>query len=112
MPAKLAIRAIENTQDPGDPMCTQIGNIVSVGPANWDCGAKVVLPNWIVVTISDATYKQVLKYSAVHKELDQIVGKTRFRITTAAVDQVIALGGIGTFTKAQLLSVLVDRADG
>ena len=261
MPCRLAIRAIENAQDPGNVMAAQKGNIVSVGPANWDFGAKVVLPNWIVVTISNLRYRAALQwhgqwlrtpqleivahnvaldeyrlrlsgktpstagrggvtlaeaqqfiddwdaalfssdansvtfdltvkaagfskgfwgrdlpdvvfaetsydqgtgkhlvtadYSAtsftsnavahaarnrgadildnvagvltyeidrldvraellrdLHEELGHVVGKTRYTITEAAVDTVIAAGGTGTFTKAQLLSVLIDRADG
>lgn len=63
MPARLAIRAVQNIQNPGDPMATQKGNIVSVAAANWNFGAKVILPNWIVVTISDITYKQPLQVS-------------------------------------------------
>ena len=261
MPAKLAIRAIENTQNPSDLTAAQKGNIVSVGPANWDFGAKVVLPNWIVATINGVSYKQVEQYNVqwlrtpqlevisqdaaldkfrlrlygktpsasgrggiplaeaqqfiddwagavvssdansvtfdltikdagfskgfwgrdlsavsfvetsydeatgkhlitadysatpfssnavahaagnrgadildndagvltyeidrldvraellrdIHEELGHMVGKTRYAITEAAVDTVIAAGGTGTFTKAQLLSVLIDRADG
>ena len=242
-------------------MVAQKGNIVSVGPVNWDFGSKVVLPNWIVVTISGVTYKQLLQYHGqwlrtpqleivsqdlavdefririfgktpslggrggitlveaqkfindwnatvvlsdensvtfdltikdagfsrgfwgldlpavvfgeisydqatgkhiitadytatsfapnmvahvavnrgadildndagvltceidrfdvraellrdIHEELGHAVGKTRYAITEAAVDTVIATGGTGTFTKMQLLSVLIDRADG
>lgn len=260
MTCKLAIRAAISP-NPGDPMHPQKGNIVSPGSANWDFGAKVVLPNWIVVTISDLNYKQVLQYHGqwlrtpqltvvqsnpvldqfrlrlqgktpaasgrggitlaeaqkfiddwgvtlvssdsnsvtfdltikdagfskgfwgrdlssvvfaeisydqgtgkhlvtadysvtsftpnavahaaigrgadildnvagvltyeidrldvraellrdIHEELGHIVGKTRYAITEAAVDTVIGMGGTGTFTKAQLLAVLIDRADG
>ena len=261
MPARLAIRAAQNTQNPSDLMAAQKGNIVSVAAANWDFGAKVILPNWIVVTISDVTYKQALQYKGqwlrtpqltvvsqdlvldewrlrlsgktpaatgrggvtlaeaqqfiddwaatlvssdansvtfdltvkdagfskgfwgrnlpsvvfaessydqgtgkhtvtadysatsfspnavahaavnrgadvldnvagvltyeidrldiraellrdIHEKLGQMVGKTRFAVTETAVDTVITAGGTGTFTKAQLLSVLIDRADG
>lgn len=61
MPCTLAIRASESTGGP-DPMIPQKGNIVSVGPANWEFGASVILPNWIVVTLSNVTYRQALAY--------------------------------------------------
>jgi len=261
MPCKLAIRAIENTQDPGNLMAAQKGNIVSVFPANWDLGPDEGLPNWIVVTLSDVSYRGALQYIGqwlrtpqlevisqnlvidgfrlrlygktpaangiagitladaqqfiddwsatlfssdansvtfdltikdagfskgfwgrdlpgvvfaetnydqgtgkhlvtadysatafpanavahqaanrgadildnvagvltyevdrldvrnqllrdVKEKLGHMVGKTRYAITEAAVDTVIAIGGTGTFTKAQLLSALIDRADG
>ena len=261
MPCRLAIRAIENTQDPGNILAAQKGNIVSIGADNWDFGGKVILPNWIVVTISDVTYQQALAYHGqwlrtpefvvvahnatsdgyrlrlkgktpalsgvggvtlaeaqefiddwdatyvsndsnsvtfdlsvrdagfskgfwgrdlpgvifaessydevtgkhivtadysatafdsnavshqavgrgadvtdnvggvltfeidrldvkaemlrdIHEKLGHMVGKTRYSISESAVDTVIASGGAGTFTKAQLLGVLVDRADG
>ncbi len=260
MPCKLAIRAVISP-NPGDPLHPQKGNIVSIGPANWDFGAKVILPNWIVATISDIPYRQALQWHGqwlrtpqltvvqsdlvldrfrlrlsgktpaatgrggvtlaeaqkflddwdvvifssdtnsvtfdmtikdagfskgfwgrdlpgvvfvetsydqgtgkhlvtadysvtsfdsntiahaaigrgadivdnvagvltyeidrldiraeflrdIHEELGHMVGKTRYAITEAAVDTVIAAGGTGVFTKAQLLTVLVDRADG
>ena len=61
MPCRLAIRAAVSS-DPGNLLESQKGDVVSIGPANWDFGAKVILPNWIVVTISNLRYRAALQW--------------------------------------------------
>ena len=38
------------------------GSIVSAGPANYDFGSAVTLPDWIVVTVNGVTYNELAAY--------------------------------------------------
>lgn len=56
MPAELLIRT-------ADTNGLVKGSIVSVRPANWAWGSAEALPNFIRVTVTDATFKQVEQYA-------------------------------------------------
>lgn len=110
MPSRLAIRAVENTQDPGDSMAPQKGNIVRVAPAKWQFGTKVVLPNWIRVAISDLTYKQARQYNMPWMRTPQLevvlsdLALDRFRLKI--VGEAPDLAGVGGFPQARVQAFL------